>query len=68
MEAARLAGIALKAPCGGNGRCGKCRVRILASGEQESITVLGCQKVVVEDSTVEAEPDWVPLMILQEGK
>ena len=29
LEAARKAGVAIDAPCGGNGTCGKCRVRLL---------------------------------------
>ncbi|MDR1353325.1 MAG: ASKHA domain-containing protein [Treponema sp.] len=30
LDAARRAGVAIDAPCGGNGTCGKCRVRLLA--------------------------------------
>ncbi len=30
LEAARRAGIAIMAPCGGRGTCGKCAVRVLA--------------------------------------
>ncbi|MDR1909003.1 MAG: ASKHA domain-containing protein [Spirochaetaceae bacterium] len=32
LEAARKADVALDAPCGGNGTCGKCRVKILSGG------------------------------------
>ena len=32
MDIARRAGVAIDAPCAGNGTCGKCRVR-LAEGE-----------------------------------
>jgi uncharacterized 2Fe-2S/4Fe-4S cluster protein (DUF4445 family) len=35
LEAARKADVAIDAPCGGNGTCGKCRVQ-LVSGEIES--------------------------------
>jgi uncharacterized 2Fe-2S/4Fe-4S cluster protein (DUF4445 family) len=35
LEAAKKAGIALDAPCGGNGTCGKCRVRIIAGTEEQ---------------------------------
>ena len=35
LEAARLANVAIDAPCSGNGSCGKCRVRI-AEGTAES--------------------------------
>ena len=34
LEAAKQAGVAIDAPCGGSGTCGKCRVRLL-SGEPE---------------------------------
>ncbi len=50
-EAARLAGVLLDAPCGGNGTCGKCMVRILdgdAPGE-----VLSCRTEVHTDITAE---------------
>ena len=30
LEAARIANVAIDAPCSGNGSCGKCRVRIAA--------------------------------------
>ena len=30
LEAARRTGVFLEAPCGGNGRCGKCKVRLLS--------------------------------------
>lgn len=33
MEAAGLAGIALNMPCGGQGTCGKCRVRVSAEAD-----------------------------------
>ncbi len=35
LEAARLANVAIDAPCSGNGSCGKCRIRI-AEGAAES--------------------------------
>ena len=35
LEAARDANVAIDAPCGGNGSCGKCRVQLL-EGELES--------------------------------
>jgi uncharacterized 2Fe-2S/4Fe-4S cluster protein (DUF4445 family) len=35
LETARHAGVAIDAPCSGNGTCGKCRIR-LVSGELES--------------------------------
>ena len=35
LQAARLANVAIDAPCSGNGACGKCRVKLL-SGEMDS--------------------------------
>ncbi len=48
LEAAGLVGIILSNPCGGVGRCGKCKVRLLP-GEKE---VLACQYVVEHDVEV----------------
>jgi uncharacterized 2Fe-2S/4Fe-4S cluster protein (DUF4445 family) len=50
LTAARLADVAIDAPCNGNGTCGKCKVHI---GGQEC---LACQTVVNSDITV-AVPD-----------
>ncbi|MDR1256676.1 MAG: ASKHA domain-containing protein [Spirochaetaceae bacterium] len=39
LEAARRAGVVIDTPCGGNGTCGKCRVRLLSgevSGEKSA--------------------------------
>ena len=36
LEVAQGANIAIDAPCGGNGSCGKCRVKLL-SGELDSV-------------------------------
>ena len=47
LEAARRLGLELAAPCGGNGKCGKCRV--LVEGKE----VLACRYRVEEDLTVE---------------
>jgi len=46
LDALRQAGLFDNAPCGGNGRCGKCRV--MADGRE----VLACQTVVDRDLTV----------------
>ncbi len=46
MDALRVAGIWLDAPCGGNGTCGKCRV--IVNGEE----VLACKTVVDRDMEV----------------
>ncbi|WP_227766238.1 ASKHA domain-containing protein [Zhaonella formicivorans] len=49
--AARLAGIELKMPCGGEGSCGKCVVRLTKKGTTEEL--LACQTIVYEDIFVE---------------
>ena len=46
LEAAQLLSISLSAPCGGHGKCGKCRV--IANGQE----VLACAYKVFEDITV----------------
>lgn len=47
LQVLRQAGLAPEAPCGGNGKCGKCTVTV--DGKQ----VLSCQCVVDRDMTVE---------------
>jgi uncharacterized 2Fe-2S/4Fe-4S cluster protein (DUF4445 family) len=42
LDAAKTAGLAIDAPCGGNGTCGKCRVKTAAQGGAEAWT-LACQ-------------------------
>ena len=49
LEAAGQAGIILTSPCGGAGRCGKCRVQLLPSGKD----VLACQYLVEHDLEVQ---------------
>jgi uncharacterized 2Fe-2S/4Fe-4S cluster protein (DUF4445 family) len=63
-DAAVEAGITLNLPCGGQGRCGRCRVRVehggishrsgvrLSSAELEQGWALGCQAVVKGDAVV----------------
>lgn len=48
LEAAGLVGIILSNPCGGAGRCGKCKVRLLPSQKE----VLACQYTVEHDLEV----------------
>lgn len=49
LQAAQKAGLRQDAPCGGHGKCGKCRVRV--NGQE----VLACQtKIADEDLTVTA--------------
>jgi uncharacterized 2Fe-2S/4Fe-4S cluster protein (DUF4445 family) len=48
LEAAALAGIILTTPCGGAGRCGKCKVKLMPSNKD----VLACTFVVDRDLEV----------------
>ncbi len=48
LEAAGLVGIILSSPCGGMGRCGKCRVQLLPSQKD----VLACQYAIEHDVEV----------------
>ncbi len=60
LSALRKAGLAPDAPCGGEGKCGKCRV--LVEGEE----TLSCQRVVDRDMTVEL-PALTQEQILTQG-
>ncbi len=67
-EAARRAGVEIAQPCGGQGRCGRCAVRIAAGGVRRRSTLrlsaadvaagmaLACQSVVEGDATVVVPP------------
>jgi len=67
-EAARLAGVEIGQPCGGQGRCGRCAVQITAGIARRRSTVrlspvdvengwaLACQTVVEGDITVMVPP------------
>jgi uncharacterized 2Fe-2S/4Fe-4S cluster protein (DUF4445 family) len=67
-EAARLAGVEISQPCGGQGRCGRCAVQIVSGGARRRSTVrlspedlengwaLACQTVVEGDATVLVPP------------
>ena len=50
LELLRRGGVQLSAPCGGTGKCGKCRVEIARDGKRES--VLACQYRAEGDCTV----------------
>ena len=52
-SAARMAGVFIDAPCGGNGTCGKCAVLLTQGGKQER--VLACQTEVAQNCTVSFE-------------
>ncbi|MDD6189183.1 MAG: ASKHA domain-containing protein [Clostridiales bacterium] len=51
MQAAIDAGLKIDAPCGGNGKCKKCKVKVTNSKGSE--VVLACTTEVTEDITVE---------------
>lgn len=67
-EAARLAGVEINQPCGGQGRCGRCAVQISNGGIRRRSTLrlspedvaqgyaLSCQSVVEGDVTVVVPP------------
>ena len=67
-EAANQAGIHINQPCGGQGRCGRCVVKIesgnirrrstlrLSSSDVEEGYALACQSIVEEDVTVYVPP------------
>ena len=65
LETAGQAGIILTSPCGGGGRCGKCRVQLMPGGKD----VLACQYAVEHNLEVKI-PDQSRLLrqqILQHG-
>lgn len=51
MQALHKAGLRIDAPCGGNGTCKKCKVRVI-DGDGERV-VLACQTVITHDMTVD---------------
>jgi uncharacterized 2Fe-2S/4Fe-4S cluster protein (DUF4445 family) len=68
VEAAQLAGVEVAQPCGGQGRCGRCAVRIREGQVRRRSTLrlskedvaqgyaLACQAIVEADVTVEVPP------------
>ncbi len=73
LEALKAVGVFVPSPCGGNGKCGKCKVRVIeGSGEEVSseelnhLTVeeidqgyrLACKVIIDRDMTVECSPAW----------
>lgn len=65
LEILRRRGIVLPAPCGGNGKCGKCRVEIERRGCRES--VLACRYSLDEDISLYL-PEQSGGEICREGK
>ena len=60
LQVLRSAGVLMDAPCGGNGRCGKCRVLV------DGVEKLACQTPVCQDMTVTL-PQRQPMEILTQG-
>lgn len=60
LAALRSAGLAPDAPCGGNGKCGKCKVLV------DGVESLACQVKLDRDMTVHL-PQRAGLNVLQEG-
>lgn len=60
LSALRSANLAPDAPCGGNGKCGKCKVLV------DGVEMLACQTIVDRDMTVQL-PQKAGLNVLQEG-
>lgn len=61
LEAQRKAGLVPDAPCGGQGKCGKCKVTI------DGHTVLACQTVIDRDLEVDTMNQTSGYEILTEG-
>ena len=53
LSVLQRAGVPVSAPCGGQGRCGKCRVRLLQNGESRELPA--CQGTVEADCILEAD-------------
>lgn len=64
LAAARLAGVNLTAPCGGNKGCGRCLVKVYS--QQKENWLLACRTVVVEELLVELNTQ--PPIILATGE
>ena len=60
LTALRAANLAPDAPCGGNGKCGKCKVLV------DGVEMLACQTIIDRDMTVTL-PQKAGLNVLQEG-
>jgi uncharacterized 2Fe-2S/4Fe-4S cluster protein (DUF4445 family) len=72
LEAARKAGVEIPSVCGGEGNCGKCKVRVkkgkvkteesalISEQERRERTVLACQTYPLSDITVEIPVEAAP--------
>ncbi|MDR2865787.1 MAG: ASKHA domain-containing protein [Methanomassiliicoccaceae archaeon] len=57
-DAAKAAGVTIKLPCNGNGRCGRCNLLISRpEGQKGSERVLACQTHIVHDIIVSVPSD-----------
>ncbi|MDR0334811.1 MAG: ASKHA domain-containing protein [Methanomassiliicoccaceae archaeon] len=60
-DAAKAAGVTIKLPCNGNGRCGRCNVIISPKesdpGQCNLTRVLACQTRIDRDTDISIEPD-----------
>jgi len=56
LETAQRAGVALDAPCGGRGTCGKCRIKIESGSVSTNDTASPCVEASI--SPKEFEDDW----------
>jgi len=65
LEAERIAGLEPDAPCGGNGKCGKCRVDV-CKGRKTGV-VLACQTKIESDMIVDTMYQQKVEKILAEG-
>lgn len=66
LELLRRSGAALSAPCGGNGKCGKCLVE-LCREDGTAHAVLACRTTVTEDCTVSLDGMSGGLICVGEG-
>lgn len=66
MEAMRSAGLTVDAPCGGEGKCGKCLADVSFNGENWE-TVKSCQEAVRKDCSVRTHENASAHKILMTG-
>ncbi|MBQ7372766.1 MAG: DUF4445 domain-containing protein [Blautia sp.] len=67
LEVMRRADLHPDAPCGGHGKCGKCRVKLVSEQRKATETVLACQTYVGSDLIVETIHENTEHRILTEG-
>jgi len=67
LRAAAEAGLYIDAPCGGNGKCGKCRVAVISAADDCPRSVLACEFQIFCDLTVDLTGKATGYRILEEG-